>query len=293
MSRLHPIHVLRLVRILSLSAMVSTAFAAPTLDFDRQTPVPASETIPVMDFFRPLSLQQPVLNPSGTHFAAVITIGDDLHQLLVYDLKTQKSEQYGGTSEMDADDVHWLNDRRLVFSLTFRKLSNLGMLAADVGALTDAFPLMQYYGTSVIAVPPQNRLRPLVWNRRDNEAPYRDLGAATINAEIVTGKLANLSTNATNASSLDVRENNQKHILEEYPVPAPGLTTRYLADREGKLAFAFTSDDGNLTMHKLVDRKWVKCPVDLEHIDIVGCGDQPGQVVVAGPSPVGKPAPCR
>jgi hypothetical protein len=30
-------------------------------------------------------------------------------------------------------------------------------------------------------------------------------------------------------------------------------------------------------------------PVDLEHIEVVSCGDQPGQVVVVGPRQEGKP----
>jgi dipeptidyl aminopeptidase/acylaminoacyl peptidase len=279
-----------MVRILSLSAMVSAGFAAPKLDFDRETPVPATETIPVMDFFRPRSLQQPELNPSGTHIAAVVTVGDDLHQLLVYDRMTKKSEQIGGSYETDIYQVRWLNDRRLVFNLSSLKLYALGLLAADVGSLTDASPLLQYYGSQLIAVPPQNRLRPLVWNRSNAlESPYRDIGVATINAEIMTGKLANLGSTANGASSLEVRNNNQKHIVDEYPVPEPGLTYHYMADRDGKLAFAFTSDDGKLAMHQLVNRQWVKCPVDLEHIDVVGRGDQPGQVVVVGPEQVGKP----
>ena len=280
-----------MVRILSLIAIVSAVFAAPKLDLDRETPVPATETIPVMDFFRPRALSQPALNPSGTHIAAVVTVGDDRHQLLVYDLKTQKSEQVGGYADKDVYSVSWLNDRRLVFFLSARKLYGLGLLAADVGSLKDAFPLLQYWGSSLIAVPPQNRLRPLVWNRYDNlEAPYRDLGVATVDAELKSHEFINLvSVNANYQDVLDAREHTQRHIVKEYPVPEPGITYRYLADREGKLAFAFTSENGKLTMHRLVDQQWVKCPVDLEHIEVISCGDQPGQVVVIGPRQVGKP----
>ena len=107
-----------MVWVLSLSAMVPAA-SAGKLDLDRTTPVPASEPTPVMDFFRPLLLQQPALNPSGTHIAAIVTVGDDRHQLLVYDLKTQKVEQVGGVGE-DIYQVNWLNDRRLVFSLSLQ-----------------------------------------------------------------------------------------------------------------------------------------------------------------------------
>ena len=269
--------------------MVSAAFAADKLDLERTAPVPASEPIPLMDFFRPPLLQQPALNPSGTHIAAVVTVGDDRHQLLVYDLKTQKIEQVGGVGE-DVYQVNWLNDRRLVFSLALQKLYGIGLFAADVGSLTRTGPLLQYCGSSLIAVPPQNRLHPLVWIRYDSLVAHRDLGVATIDAGLNYGRAVNLV--ATGIGPDDVRDAaacNDKHIVDTFPVPDLGLTYSYLADREGKLAFAFTSDDGALAMHQLVNHKWVKCPVDLESIDVVGCGDQPGQVVVIGPRQVGKP----
>ena len=288
MSRPQQTHTLRIIRILAVSAMASAALAAEKLDLDRETPVPASEPVPVMDFFRPLLLQQPELNPSGTHIAAVVTVGDDRHQLLVYDLKTQKIEQVGGHDE-DVYQVNWLNDRRLVYSLAVRKLYGIGLFAAEVGSITDPSPLLQYCGSSLIAVPRQDRLHPLVWNRSGIDTS-RDLGVATIDAGLNLGKLVNLvAIGARRQDVLDARENNQRHIVSEYPVPEPGLTYRYLADREGNLAFAFTSDDGALAMHRLVNQQWVKCPVDLESIDVVGCSDQPGQVVVVGPRQAGKP----
>jgi len=280
-----------MARILSLIAMASSAFASPKLDFDRETPVPAGETIPVMDFFRPRLLSQPALNHSGTHIAAIVTLGEDKHQLLVYGLQTQKSELTGASGDRDITAVHWLNDRRLVFSLSTQKLYGLGLLATDVGSLGDASPLLQYFGSILIAVPPQDRLRPLVWNSHDQiEPPYRDQGVATINADLKSGQFIDLwAADASYSAQMDARNNNLKHIVDTYPVPEPGLTYRYLADREGKLAFAFTSENGKLTMHRLVDQQWLKCPVDLERIEVISCGDQPGQVVVVGPSQVGKP----
>jgi len=268
--------------------MVSAAFAADKLDLERTAPVPASEPIPLMDFFRPPLLQQPALNPSGTHIAAVVTAGDDRHQLLVYELKTQKIEQVGGVGE-DVYQVNWLNDRRLVFSLAIRKLYGVGLFAAEVGSIDAPSALLQYCGSTLIAVPLQNRLRPLVWNRYDMQT-HRDLGVATINAGLDIGRAVNLAGVRMKVEDwLDARDCNEKHIVDYAPAPEQGLTYRYLADREGKLAFAFTSDDGTLAMHQLVNQKWVKCPVDLESIDVVGCGDQPGQVVVIGPRQLGKP----
>jgi hypothetical protein len=87
----------RLLPLLTLfataSLLLSAVSAAEKLDLDRLTPVPASEPIPVMDFFRPRILQEPKLNPSGTHIAAIITAGEDRHQLLVYELKRRRSRE--------------------------------------------------------------------------------------------------------------------------------------------------------------------------------------------------------
>ena len=81
--------------------------------------------------------------------------------------------------------------------------------------------------------------------------------------------------------------------MNRYPLPQSGLVYRYLTTPEGELAFALSSNDGHLAMERLTDNKWVLCPVDLEHIDIVTAGDEPGQVVVVGPRQEGKPRPLQ
>jgi len=264
--------------------------AAAKIDLTRVTPVPADQPIPLVDFFRPNVLQNPKLNPSGTHIAAVVTVSEDRHQLLVYDLKAQKGEYLGGVGDKDIYSVTWLDDSRLLFNLSARKMYGLGLMAAEVGHLTDAYPLLQYYGTNLIAVPPKNRLRPLVWNRYDGLDTRRDLGAAVVNIDISGGKMINLlNADITRSDVVDARDNNERHLLDRYPLPPGGLTFRYLADRDGNLAYAFTADEGLQTMHRLEGPKWVKCPVDLEEIEIVAAGDRPGEVVVVGPRQEGLP----
>ena len=266
--------------------------AGERMDLDRVVPVPATEPIPVVDFFRPALLQEPKLNLSGTHIGAIITAGEDRHELLVYELKTQKIERVGGIGDKDIYQFSWLNDRRLVFELAARKLYGLGLFAADVGSIGNAYPLLQYYGSRLVAVPTQNRLQPLVWNSSDWET-RRDLGVTAINTDIRGGKFVNLlaasDSNAQWSAAKDATDNNEKHIVDRYPVPASGIGYGYLADKEGRLEFAFTMQDGLPTLHRLVDRHWEKCPVNLERIDIINCGDQPGQLVVLGPRQDGKP----
>lgn len=255
---------------LILAALTLPAFAK--VDLSRVAPVPADQPIPISDFFRPAILQQPSFNPSGTHIAAIVTAAEDRHQLLVYDLAAKTTEFVSGSGDKDIYAVAWLNDTRLIFNLAARKMYGLGLMAANIGALSDAYPLLQYYGSSVIAIPPQDRLRPLVWNRYDSLETQRDLGVSIINTDLRGGNVVNLVAAGANHSK-----------------PDGGLTTGYLADRDGRLAFAFTADQGNLAMHRLADGKWVRCPVDLEQIDVVGAGDAPGQVVVIGPRQADKP----
>ena len=264
--------------------------AAEKIDLDRITPVPADQPVPASDFFRPPLLHEPKLNPSGTHVAALITIGEDRHQLVVYDLKTQKTERTGGASDMDIYSVTWLNDQRLVFELVARKLYGLGMFAADVGRIGEAYPVLQYYGTSLLAVPRQDRLRPLVWNRYDQLETLRDLGTATVNTDISSGRFINLlDSGATRTDLMQARDNNEKHIVDRFPLLPSGLGWTYYADKEGRLEFGISSQEGRLALQHLVGGHWERCPVDLEQIDVLGCGEQPGQLVVLGPRQQGKP----
>jgi len=282
---------LRLFRSLALGVLVTATCAASKFDLERITPVPADQPIPVMDFFRPLLLQEPKINPSGTHIAAIITAAEDKHRLLVYELKTQKMEFVGGIGDQDIYQVHWLNDQRLIFGLARGKMYGIGLLAGAVGLLQGSYPLVQYYNTRLIAIPRKNRLEPLVWNRYDGLDHRQDLGAATLDS--ASRRLARIydfdRVGARGSDVSDCRDSNESHIKANYPIPEGGLTYEYMADREGQLAFAFTAQDGCLTMHRLAGNQWIKCPVDLEEIDVVGAGDQPGQVLVVGPRQEAKP----
>ena len=269
---------LRIIRILALSAIAAVAFADEKIDLDRVKPVPADQPIPVQDFFRPLLLRNPTINLSGSHIAALITATEDQHQLLVYDLKTQKFENFCAGGDKDIYQVNWLNDRRLVFSIATRKKWNLAFCAADVGKIDEPFALLQWFGGDLVSAPLKNRLRPLVWLGGDRTK----VGIAIINTDI-RSKFGYANDN--------LEREDEKHIVKSYPIPDSdfGLVDHYVTDKEGELAFAISAKDGFLTLHRLAGERWEKCPVDLDNIDIVGAGDEPGQVVVLGPRKDDKP----
>lgn len=279
------------------AALATSLSAASKLDLERLTPVPPDQPIPTQDFFRPRLLAQPILNRAGTHIAAIASEGEDKHFLMVYDIKTAKVESTGFTSGKDIDSVRWLGNSRVLLSLSARKESSLGIMAADIDRLSKLYPLQQHNGSSVVAVPLKNPEQPLLWNRFHLESG-RDVGVVTVTTGLNSISWVDFSRamdgyNAQLAYS-KVRENNNRVTLRSYPTPPePGLTYRYLADKEGQLAYAFTAHQGNLSLFRLVDKKWVRCEVDLEAIDVVDNANQSGQLLVIGPAKDGQPRPLQ
>lgn len=282
---------LRLSGALLFSLGAAALSHAAKIDLTRETPVPATEQIPVADFFRPALLSQPSLNPSGTHVAAIATHGGERHQLVVHELNSQRLESVQFSGDRDIYHFTWLNDKRLLFQLSARKMYGVALMATEVGSLTNVYPILQYYGSHVVAVPPDRRLRPLVWNRFDgtDSGVQHDLGVAVVNTDIATGRVIDLlSVNASMEQLMNVRADNDRHIVERFPA-APGLTVlSYIADPTGQLDFCITADAVR-HLYRFADNRWQLCPVDLEEIDVIGTGNTRGELVVMGPRQEGKP----
>lgn len=269
------------------------AIASPVIDLKRTEPVPATEPIPIQDFFRPLALQQPTINLAGTHIAALVTVGEDRHELLIYDLKAQSGQLVSAMGDKDIFAVEWLGDDRVMFSLAARKLYGLGVFAVDVDDPAHAYPILQFYGIHVVAIPPKNPHFPLIWNRHDFETS-KDHGVVAINSNIKTARFVNLErAGADWNDAMDVRDMNERAIAKQYPVPDDGIVYHYSADLNGDLALAHVSQGGNLQLLRLADGKWEKCPIDLEVVDTFGSGNRPGQIAVIGGWDGKKPRPLQ
>ncbi len=282
-----PLRPLTLIAALLLPGLAS----ADGLNLDRITPVPATEPIPVLDFFRPPILRSPTLNPSGTHMAAIIAQGEDHTTMMVYDLAAKKGTSISTRGDSDIYSVRWLTDDRLAYGVSLEKTFGVALCAARVGALQDSYPLLQNAGASLIAVPLKDRLHPLarISPHTRNTGKYGEV--VTINAAIETGELLNWGEGAVSFENRDkAAEANTRHIVDRHPIleTPEGFDSYYLADKYGKLEFGVTSTKGVLTLHRLEGEKWVTCPEDLDEIEIVGCGEEPGQIVVLGPRRPGK-----
>jgi dipeptidyl aminopeptidase/acylaminoacyl peptidase len=277
-----------------LGAIAATAFAADKLDLSRITPVPAGEQIPVQDFFRLRALQDPTVNPSGTHIAALVGGLDDHTSLMVYDLKTQKDEYIGARGDSDIDSVRWLTDDRLNYRISVMKLGGFIMAGARVGSLQNSYPILQNFNGALIAVPPNDRTHPLISVARGSEVTGQYGEVMSVNAAMETGKFLDLSGGGAligGKALHDVSEDNVLHIYKHYPTlkTPDGFDLQYLADKEGQLAFGATSTNGQLSLFRLAGDNWEKSPVDLEENQIIGCGDKPGELVALGARKDNKP----
>jgi len=290
MNLTHPAR-LGLVLILACSGLT----AAEKLDLKRDTPVPANQQIPIQDFFRPRVLVSPKLNPSGSHIGALISGGEDRYYLMSIERATGKSEVTAGKGDQDIAYFEWLNDKRMVFQLNAEKQYALGMLGVDVGTLNRPYPLLTYVGPRLIAIPPNNRTRPLM--QMDNsglEGGLRELVAVTVNTDVQGGSMFNaLSGTYDQTDIAKARDSNQRHIVKTQPGVKGALGTGFQADIEGNLEYAYTSRDGVPEMYLLTDGNWQKCPIDLDLVKVVGPGRQRGEIAVASAPKDGKPSPLQ
>ncbi len=279
------------VALLALGASLS-AFAAK-VDISRLQPVPGDQPIPAVDFFRQPLMQSPTINRAGTHIAALTASPQDRYLLMVQDLGTKKVEFAGSSGDQDVYGVSWLGDRRVMFHLSTEKLWALALCVADVGRINRSFPVLQYSGARLMRIPLATPNEPYVWLRSDFETG-RDEGVSIINTKADTGPVLNLlAAGVTMDDYMRVRENNNRHILKTFPRPEGGITIWYGFDIKDQLVFAITSKDGYRTLHRLEDRVWVKCPVDLDVIEIEGVGTAPGELLVLDARTPDKPRALR
>jgi dienelactone hydrolase len=82
-----------------------------------QAPTP----IPVADFFRPPQLGESELSPSGRYLALQVLPKSGRQNVAVFDLDNPgKYKIVAGFTDLDIEDIAWINDTRLVFDTTDR-----------------------------------------------------------------------------------------------------------------------------------------------------------------------------
>jgi dienelactone hydrolase len=269
--------------------------AAAALDLQRVTPVPATEPIPVMDFFRTPLMASPVLNPSGTLLTATIAADEDNTSIMVYNLQTKKVETMNTELERDIFDPRWLGDSRLLYQMAVRKIGSGGLYVTNAGAFSSGYPLLQFVGARIVAIPVKDRTHPLaqLWPNSMNTDKFG--AVATLDTDSRTGSIMDLTRWASGAQTEEARQGNEQHIMKRFPVLATPtrFAENYEADREGRLAFGTTSSNGVLNLHAFADGKWQACPQDLDEIGFLGAGNNPGEIVIVAARQDGKPRPLQ
>ncbi len=270
------------VALITSAALVAPAFAKKEDPLDRMTPVPADQAIPVVDFFRPRLFTNPELNPAGTHFAAIVSTESDRRDLMAFDLETKKSERLTAGGNFDINEYEWLNDRRLLFSITKDKLYSTGLFAVETGRFTQSYPLQRYNVVIPVGFPKDQPLQAILWIKNSAYDLGDDGGVVKIDTRrTFESKDAAIFVSGDDGIRAD--------IVESYPSPKGGATLSYIADKRGELAFAVTAKDGRTALHRLVDKKWERSPVDMDEMPVVGVGDEPGELLTLGPKEEGKP----
>ena len=251
---------------------------------DRTVPVPADATIPVVDFFRPSLFRNPQLNDAGTKFAAMITVGADREELMVYDFASAAGDRLHGVGKQDIYDFDWLDDDHIIFPLASEKRYREGLYVTTVGDLGNSYFIDLHNVSLVISTPESGRMYPVVWIKHCAYDNGRDGGVLQLNAKV---KPKNPFATSAYFDPTSLSHGTTASVVRSYPEPRPGIPYRYSCDPQGNLACAFTSEEGVEHLFRLVEDKWVNCPVKLDDIDVLGVEPE-GRLVVLGPRQEGK-----
>lgn len=267
-------------------------FAEEKIDLHRVAPVPADQPIPVQDFFRPPLFARPMLNATGTWFAASIDLGDHTG-LLTCNLSNMKIDFLKGSADKDLYGFTWLDRTRLVTSWTSGRLYAEGLYVTDAATLGNNYAIETYSATELVGVPRREPMKPLVWIRRNAYDDGKDMGVVQIDATKSLGRNRFAQPGSTQAEAAQDETSlygTRASIINKYPSPGNNaVVVGYLSDKDGQLEFGLTADNGIYALFRLEAGKWQKCPVDLDAIDIVGAGDKPNELIVVGPRQNDRP----
>jgi dipeptidyl aminopeptidase/acylaminoacyl peptidase len=262
-------------RSLLLAALGLAPLTLAASDYDelkRLEPVPATEPIPIVDFARPALLRDVQINHSGTQVGAIVPDHEDHLNLLLYDLATRKSEGVAAPpGDTDVSSFLWLDGERLAYVISFRKMTGQGLFFTEAGKLANA-----------------ERVRP-----QGPAASWSILGNTPEDRNQILVNLRGPRLRYDHPELIDAR--NRGTLLVRYPELKTdhGFNIRFLPDKQGRLAFGITQEDGVRSLSRLSGDTWVKGPEDLDEIQVIDSGDNPGEVVVLGKRDGSGPRPLE
>jgi acetyl esterase/lipase len=257
---------------------------------ERVVPVPADQQIPLTDFFRPVLFSYPTLNDAGTRVAAIVSNTLNAFDLAVVDLAANTTDRMSADVTNDVYSYTWLTDDHILFGTSIRREYSNEFRVVDVNHPSSSYPIVRYSAVSVIGVPRNDRLHPIFWVRED---PFSgdQIGEVQLSALERLAEGTNIANTFYMSDSRD--DPSMMKIATSYPHPGGGVVEGYMSDEGGNAAFAVTDHLGIDTIQRLAGDHWVPCPIDLDHTVVLGPGDKPGELIVAGPEVKGQPTPIR
>lgn len=286
----------RLPLLFFVSGLVAAAFAEEQIDLQRTMPVPASEPIPVMDFFRAPRLTSPQLNSSGSHLAALIETGSDHSALMICDLGSMKFTVTSAVRDRDVAWVRWLDAEHVLTGLTKNRLYAEGIYVTNIRDVSDSIAIDAFNASSLVGVPRRTPMKPIVWIYRDAYNDGADAGVFQLDATKGLGRGRDMRNPMMVRMEADERDTygTRASIVKSYDAPPKGeLPVDYFCDKDGELAFALTVENGTYALHYLESKGWKKSPANLDTLVPVAAGDKPRELLVSAPGGEGKPRVLR
>ncbi len=242
---------------LAASPLAATQFS----DLKRDEPVLATEQIPIVDFVRPALFESAQLNHTGTQIGAIVPGDDDHTNLITYELATKKLDGIGAPrGDRDISSFDWIDGNRLVYLLSENKIVGRHLILSEAGKLANGEEVGAFGSdgsVSIIANTPDDRTQVLV-DLKGYHLRYD-------HPELI---------NVINHGDLVVR---YPELKTDH-----GFNNAFIGDKMGRLGFGITQEDGILALHQLAGESWIKCPEDLDQVEVIDAGDSPGELTVLG-----------
>ncbi len=263
---------------LALAFCASAAFVAASEfdDLKRMEPVPAGTQIPIFDFVRPILFDQVQLSHDGSCVGAIVPGNDDHTQLVTYEIATQKLDGVAPIAgDYDINQFTWLDGKKLIYLMGHQKLGGGAFFTSEAGNLA-------------IALPIPNRVGAL-----DQVVSYRMIDAATDDRSLGLFIISGAGVRYDHAELANVFNG---ETIVRYPELKTdhGFNLDFISDKTGRLAFGTTEEDGIRSLSMVSGESWTKSPLNLDtEVDVVGSGDNPGEVVIVGPRDGKSPRPLE
>ena len=189
------------------------------------------------------------LSPDGNSVAA-LAVENNRRVLMVYDIASRKTDFVTnipamGNSSASSYDIYsfdWLDDRQLLFNVSFQKAYALGMYLVKIDRLNKSRPINFYDATRIMPSPEKRPNRAIIWITQSADNRGNDAGL--------------IEVDSTRAAGVNV----EKRFL-----PIEGFETLgWHFTHDGEVALTTVINDAGLSLHRLQPdgKTWKKVPYD-------------------------------